>query len=113
MFYVELAPLGDILGPLKSDLGRLILLKPKTHFFLQKGPFPPTDLAENLCVDSQTPPRSKSKSWQMGNPGPKISLRRGVRRRAANSFITEQVDKKLCFLFLLKIYGLYFRRVFK
>ena len=31
--------------------------KAKTHF-LQKGPFPPTELAENLCVDSQAPHES-------------------------------------------------------
>ena len=28
--------------------------KAKTHFLL-KGPFPTTELAENLCVDSQAP----------------------------------------------------------
>ena len=47
-----------------------LFYKAKTHI-LQKGPFPPTDLAENLCMDSQTPPGSKSKSWHMGNSGPK------------------------------------------
>ena len=70
MYYVLLAPLGGILGPMKSDLGLFLPFWAKTHF-LQKGPFPSTDLAENLCVDSQTPPGPKSKSWQMGNSWPK------------------------------------------
>ena len=82
MFYAQLAPLGGILGPLKSDLGHFcrfgqLIYKAKTHF-LQKGPFPSTDLAENLCVDSQTPPGPKYKGWQMGNSSPKKSLRHGV-----------------------------------
>jgi len=34
--------------------------KVKTHF-LQKWPFPPTELAETLCVNSQTLPRSESR----------------------------------------------------
>ena len=38
---------------------------------MTKGPFPPTDLAKNFYVDFQTPPGSKSKSWQMGDSGPK------------------------------------------
>ena len=66
MFYVQLAPL-------KSDLGLFLpfratyFIRQKHTFFFKKGPFPPTDLAENLCVEPQTTPGSKSKSWQMGN----------------------------------------------
>ena len=37
----------------------------------QKGQFPSTDLAENLCMEPQKPPRSKFKSWQMGFCWPK------------------------------------------
>ena len=78
MFYGELAPLGGILVPLKSVWAFLPLpttyFKPK-HVFLQKGPIPKAELAENLCVDSQTPPRSGPKSWQMVIFGSKILLR--------------------------------------
>ena len=82
MFYVQLAPLGGILGSLKSYLGTIFAIfgdlfyKAKTHF-LQKGPFPPTDLAENLFVDSQTPSGSKSKGLQMGNSGSKNFIKAG------------------------------------
>ena len=47
--------------------------------FFKKGNFPPTDLAENLCVEPQTPPGSRSKSWQMGIFWPKNFFKgRGV-----------------------------------
>ena len=45
MFYVELAPLGGILGPLKSDLGLFLpfwatyFIRQKI-FFCKKGHFP-------------------------------------------------------------------------
>ena len=75
--YVELAPLEGIrFRAIFAVLGDLFC-KAKTPF-LQKGPFPLTDLAENLCVDSQTPPGPKYKGWQMGNSSPKKSLRHGV-----------------------------------
>ena len=49
---------------------------------MQKGPFPQKDLAENLCVDSQTSPGSKSKSLQMGTSRPKNIVKAGgVRHR--------------------------------
>ena len=49
------------------------------YAFFKKGNFPPTDLAENLCVEPQTPPRSKSKSWQMGIFWPKNFVKgRGI-----------------------------------
>jgi hypothetical protein len=37
MFYVQLAPLGDILGPLKSDLGVFLALL-GDFFYINKGP---------------------------------------------------------------------------
>ena len=42
----------------------VLFLRQKSNFF-QKGPFSPTDLAENLCVEPQTP------------FGPKLLLRLG------------------------------------
>ena len=63
-----------------------LFYKAKTHF-LQKGPFPPTtDLAENLCVDSQTPPGPQSKSWQMGNSELKNIVKAGGGRVKRNFF---------------------------
>ena len=64
MFYVQLAPLGVILGYSQF----------KCYFCRQKHTkraIATTDLAEHLCVEPQTPPGSKSKSWQMGNFWPK------------------------------------------
>ena len=42
MFYVELAPLGGILGPLKSDLGLFLPFRAtrQKHTFCKKGHFP-------------------------------------------------------------------------
>ena len=40
-------------------------------YLFKKGHSPPRYLAENVCVQPQTPPGSKSKSWQMGNFWPK------------------------------------------
>ena len=37
----------------------------------QNVPFPSTELTQIFCVQPQTPPRSNSKSWQMGNFWPK------------------------------------------
>ena len=59
MFYVQHAPLGVILDPLKSVLVLFLLFCTtnfirQKHTFFQKGPFPPTDLAESLCVEPQT-----------------------------------------------------------
>ena len=58
--------LGGTLGPLKLVLALFrpfwATFKAKTHF-LQNGPFPLVDLAEILCVDSQTPSICGSKGW--------------------------------------------------
>ena len=57
--------------------------KAKLHF-LQKEPFPSTESAETLCVDSQTPSESGPKSWQMAICGSKNIVRargeKGLRR---------------------------------
>ena len=75
-----------IQGPLEGSEAKIILKRgPCWAIFWpsQKGPFPLTNLAGNLCVDSQIPPGPKSKSWQMGNFWPKkIVQARGVRRHS-------------------------------
>ena len=72
-----------------------LFYKAKTHFS-QKGPFPSTDLAENQCVDSQTPPGPKSKCWQMSNSWPqKIVQARGVRHFSTfNCFLYRQNQQR-------------------
>ena len=42
---------------------------------MQKGPFTPSDLAENVCVDSQTSLGSGPKSWQMSILGSKTIVK--------------------------------------
>ena len=55
----------------------------------QKGQFPPTDLAENLCMEPQKPPRSKFKSWQMGFFWPKNIVKgRGIEEGWNNTWGT-------------------------
>ena len=78
MFYDQLAPLGGTLGPLKSDLGLFLpfratyfMSQKHTSSFLQKGPFPPVDLAENLCVDSNHLPDLNPRVGKWAIPGPK------------------------------------------
>ena len=79
MFYAQFAPL-EIILVLFLPLCATYFIRQK-HVF-QKGPFPPTDLAENLCMEPQKPPRSEFKSWQMGFSGSKMSLRVRVLKKA-------------------------------
>ena len=57
--------------------------------FFKKGNFPPTDLAENLCMEPQKPPISKFKSWQMGFFWPKNNVKgRGIEEGWYNTWGT-------------------------
>ena len=92
MFYDQLAPLGGTLGPLKSDLGLFLpfratyfMSQKHTSSFLQKGPFPPVDLAENLCVDSNHLPDLNPRVGKWAIPGPKKSFRYGCAGKLVSS----------------------------
>ena len=73
-------PSGNNFRPSKVSFSAIFaVLCDLFYMCFQKGPFPPTDLAENLCVEPRTPPGSKSKSWPMGNFWPKNLVKgRGV-----------------------------------
>ena len=74
---------GGILGPLNSVLApfclfRATFVKGQKHTFLRKWPPPLPQMAAILYVESQTLPRSGSKSWQMAIFRLKTPLRRRV-----------------------------------
>ena len=83
MFYVQLAPLGGILGPLKSDLGlflpcRAINFKRQKHTFCKKGLFPQQIWLKTCVSTPKHLPDLNPRAGKWAIPSSKISLRLGV-----------------------------------